>query len=75
MHAQTTAAIYNVNRDVRRCPQPIEAHEFGPGLRKIARAVEPLLLADPVAQADLLREKLFPGAARAEAERQAKATQ
>lgn len=60
---QIAAAIWNVARDPRRS-QPLKPEDFMPALRREIRgqeeaANEPILLEDPKAQSDLIRERIF----------------
>jgi hypothetical protein len=55
------AAVYNVNRDVKKRPEPFAAADVIPWLGGLSKEVEPepVLFADPVAQTNLLRAALF----------------
>lgn len=55
------AAVYNVNRDTKKCPNPFTALEFTPwnSLSDRVRSNEPILLEDAEAQSKLLDRMIF----------------
>ncbi|TGP43471.1 hypothetical protein EN871_16825 [bacterium M00.F.Ca.ET.228.01.1.1] len=56
-----TAAIYNVNRDTKRRPEPFGPSDVIPWIDGLSTRLEPepVLLDDPVAQTAMLRASIF----------------
>jgi hypothetical protein len=56
-----TAAIYNVNRDTKKAPEPFGPSDVIPWINGLTPApdAEPVLLDDPTEQTAMLRASLF----------------
>ncbi|HEY9145266.1 MAG TPA: hypothetical protein VIN36_01140 [Thiobacillus sp.] len=60
-HGVATSVLANVNRDTKARPEPYKAEDFihWRGQERELPEEEPVLLDDPVAQANLIRAALF----------------